>query len=216
MTPRSHPSPVESYLVRLDVQGAPVEGQLEMPAEPRGIVLLAPGGQSPRNSMVAQWLREDVGVGTLLVDLLAGDTEQLASRFVAVCDWLTRGTRTRGLPIGLLGARTAAPAALVAAADRPDDVAAVVSRGGGHGLADDILARVRAPTLLIVGDVDPAVVDISRKAADAISSTHDLAIIHGAGHLVDDPEQLGEASRCAARWFDRHLPVLESRDEPRG
>jgi putative phosphoribosyl transferase len=192
MDARPHPFPVESYLVCIDVEGAPLEGQLEMPAEPRGIVLIAHGSatehHSARNNLIAQSLREDVGVGTLLIDLLSeaeeaanmSDAHILASRLVAVCDWLTTGTRTRGLPIGLFGASTASAAALLAAAERPDDVTVVVSRRGEVDPERDVLDRVRAPTLLLDDD-DAAAIDLR-----------------------------------AASWFDRYLPVLESRDEPRG
>jgi dienelactone hydrolase len=224
-----HLAPVESYLVRVDVGGAALEGQLAMPAEPRGIVLFAHGNgssrHSPHNKFVAQALREDASVGTLLIDLLspaedAGDPrtaqlrfdiELLASRLVAICDWLERGTRTAGLPIGLFGASTGAAAALIASIDRPD-VAAIVSRSGRPDLvAAPLLARVRAPALLIVGGDDLEAIDVNRRAAQAMRDVHELSVVPLAGHRA-----LVEASRRAAIWFDRHLPEPAESDEPRG
>jgi putative phosphoribosyl transferase len=191
MDARGRSLPVESYLVRIDARGAPLEGHLQMPAEPRGIVLLADSSATAhhdrRHQWVAQSLREDVGVGTLLIDLATADDEVpapnrdlLAERLVAVCDWITSGTRTRGLPIGLFGASTAAAAALIAAAERPNDVAVVVSRAVEAEPDRDILARVRAPTLLL-------------------TEAEDLAAFDN-----------------AASWFDRYLPVVDRSDEPRG
>jgi pimeloyl-ACP methyl ester carboxylesterase len=229
-----HPSPLESYLVRIDVHGAPLEGQLAMPAEPRGIVAFAHGSgssrHSPRNKLVAQALREDVGVGTLLIDLLTPaedaldartgslrfDIALLASRVVSICDWLVKGTRTRGLPVGLFGASTGAAAALIAAAERPAIVEAVVSRGGRPDLALDVLPRIDAPTLFIVGGDDAMVIDLNLKAAEAMSCEHELAIIPGASHLFEEPGKLAEVARRAGAWFDRHLPAIESSEEPLG
>jgi putative phosphoribosyl transferase len=234
MSAQSHPSAIESYLVRVDVESVPLEGQLIMPAEPRGIVLFAHGSgssrHSPRNKLVARALREDVGVGTLLIDLLSAaedaldartaklrfDVELLAGRVGGICDWLTRGTRTGGLPIGLFGASTGAAAALLASTERPD-VAAIVSRGGRPDLVGEAaLARVAAPTLLIVGGDDPQVIDLNRRAAQAMRNVHELTVIPGAGHLFAEPGKLGEVSQRAAAWFDRHLPVRGESDEPRG
>jgi dienelactone hydrolase len=234
MSAQSHPIAVESYLVRIDAPGARLEGQLAMPAEPRGVVLFAHGSgssrHSPRNKFVAQALREDVSVGTLLIDLLSTtedaldahtaklrfDIGFLASRLIAICDWLAADSRTRTLPIGLFGASTGAAAALLAAAERPGEVAAIVSRGGRPDLAGEAIARVRAPTLLIVGGDDTAVIDLNRQAMRSMTNVHELTVIPGAGHLFEEPGKLGEVSRRASAWFDRHLPRIDSRDEPRG
>lgn len=232
MSANPHAFPVESYLVRVDVRGAPLEGQLTMPADPRGIVLFAHGSgssrHSPRNKLVAQSLREDVGVGTLLIDLLAAaedaldartaalrfDIGLLTRRVVGICDWLQAGTRTRGLPIGLFGASTGAAAALIAAAERPAEIEAVVSRGGRPDLAAEALPRVRAPTLLIVGGDDLAVVEFNRQAARAMSCPHEVSVIPGASHLFEEPGKLGEVSRRAGAWFDRYFPQRDYSDEP--
>ena len=225
---------MESYLVRIDVGGIQLEGQLEMPGEPRGIVLFAHESGSSRHStrdkLVAETLRQDASVGTLRIDLLTPeeveadtrtstrrfDVSRLASRVVGICDSLRAGRRTRELPLGLFGASTGAAAALIAAAHRAEDVAAVVCRGGRAELAMDVLERVRAPTLLIVGGDDTATVDTNREAASAMMCTRELAVVAGAAHLFEEPGKLGEVSRRAAGWFGRFLPAVDTRDEPRG
>ena len=234
MQTETHRAAVESYLVRIDVGDIQLEGQLEMPGEPRGIVLFAHGSgssrHSPRNKLVAQALRQDASVGTLLIDLLtpeedAADTRAstrrfdvplLASRVVEICGSLRGGRRTQGLPLGLFGAGTGAAAALIAAAQRPDDVAAIVCRGGRPDLATEVLDRVRAATLLIVGGDDTAVVDMNRQAASAMTCPHELSVVAGAGDLFEERGKLGEVSRRAAGWFARFLPAVDTRDEPRG
>jgi pimeloyl-ACP methyl ester carboxylesterase len=234
MSAQSHPSAVESYLVRVEAGDVLLEGQLMMPAEPRGIIVFAHGSgssrHSPRNKFVAQGLREDVGVGTLLIDLLSSDEdaydaqtgklrfdiELLARRLGDICAWLTVGTRTAALPIGLFGASTGAAAALIASTQR-EEVVAIVSRGGRPDLAGDaVLARVRAPTLLIVGGDDPQAIDLNRRAAQVMRTVHELTVIPGAGHLFAEPGKLGEVSQRAAAWFDRYLPARGDSDEPRG
>ena len=169
-------------------------------------------------------------MGTLLIDLLTSaedaadaksstyrfDIPLLASRVVGICDSLRAGRSTHGLPIGLFGTSTGAAAALVAAGERPDDVVAVVSRGGRLDLVTDALGRVQAPTLLIVGGDDTAVVDLNRKATRTMNCFHDLSVVAGAGHRFEEPGKLGEVSQRAAAWFARFLPPLDTRDEPRG
>ncbi|MDB4939510.1 MAG: dienelactone hydrolase [Labilithrix sp.] len=234
MSAQSHPSAVESYLVRVDTPGASLEGQLAMPAEPRGVVLFAHGSgssrHSPRNKFVAQALREDVSVGTLLIDLLSAaedaidartarlrfDIGFLASRLISICDWLATDRRTHNMPLGLFGASTGAAAALIAGAERPDDVAAIVSRGGRPDLAGAAVARVRAPTLLIVGGDDVPVLDLNRQAMQRMKTVCELTVIPNAGHLFEEPGKLLEVSRRASAWFNQHLPGLDDRDEPRG
>ena len=109
------------------------------------------------------------------------------------------------LPIGLFGASTGAAAALVAAAARPDDVGAVVSRGGRPDLAAPVLARVRAPTLLIVGGSDPVVLELNKQALELLQSEKQLVVVPGATHLFEEPGALDEVARLAANWFTRHL-----------
>jgi pimeloyl-ACP methyl ester carboxylesterase len=211
-----------------------IEGDLAIPSATGGLVVFAHGSgssrHSPRNKLVAQALRQDASVGTLLIDLLSPaedavdsksasyrfDIPLLGARVIGICDSIRAGRTTHGLPIGLFGASTGAAAALIAAAERPDDIAAVVSRGGRPDLAMDVLDRVRAPTLLIVGGEDAAVIDLTREAAAAMTCVHELSVVAGAGHLFEEPGKLGEVSRRAASWFARFLPALDERDEPRG
>jgi len=201
---------------------AVLEGDLVVPPVATGIVAFAHGSgssrHSPRNKQVADTLIE-AGLGTLLVDLLTPAEEAvdrvtaqhrfdivlLARRLVAAVDWL-RQTAAPELSVGLFGASTGAAAALVAAAERPDDVRAVVSRGGRPDLAGPALARVRAPTLLIVGGRDPQVLELNRLALEALGAVEkQLVIVPGATHLFEEPGALDEVARLAADWFTRHL-----------
>ena len=193
--------------VAVPVDGLDLEGTLSVPREATGVVLFAHGSgssrHSPRNRFVAAELQQ-AGLGTLLIDLLSAEEERvdartgelrfdiglLARRVVAATDWLARQAAATGLPIGCFGASTGAAAALVAAAERPDVVAAVVSRGGRPDLAGDALGRVRAPTLLIVGGNDEVVLDL---------------IVPGATHLFPEPGKLERVAELARDWFTRHL-----------
>jgi putative phosphoribosyl transferase len=172
---------------------------------------------SPRNRGVAGQLQR-AGFGTLLMDLLTAGEEELdrrsrelrfdigllARRLVGAVDWLAArfGREAR---VGLFGASTGAAGALVAAAERPDQVAAVVSRGGRPDLAGRALERVTAPTLLIVGGADPQVLALNRQAAGRLAAEHRLEIVSGAGHLFEEPGALQEVARLAAAWFSEHL-----------
>jgi dienelactone hydrolase len=172
---------------------------------------------SPRNRLVAEQLQR-AGFGTLLMDLLTAEEEQidlrsrdfrfdiglLARRLIAAVDWLT-ARFGEGLRVGLFGASTGAAAALVAAAERPDWVAAVVSRGGRPDLAGSALVRVAAPTLLIVGGADAQVLTLNRQAAGRLAGLHHLEIVPGAGHLFEEPGTLDEVARLAIDWFVTHL-----------
>jgi dienelactone hydrolase len=198
-----------------------LHGNLTIPAGATGIVLFAHGSgssrHSPRNRYVARKLNE-VGFGTLLLDLLTQEEEAvddytaqlrfdialLAGRLVGATDWLSRGASTRDLSIGYFGASTGAGAALVAAARRPNVVAAVVSRGGRPDLAGEALSQVRAPTLLIVGSDDVPVTGMNRKALDQLGApVKQLAIVPGATHLFEEPGKLEEVARLAGDWFTR-------------
>jgi dienelactone hydrolase len=207
--------------VAIPVGEVTLAGDLEVPSAAVGIVVFAHGSGSgrlsPRNRAVADALR-DRGLGTLLMDLLTEDEERvdlrtaelrfdiplLAERVVATVDWVAR--RDRELPVGLFGASTGAAAALIAAARRPEDVRAVVSRGGRPDLAGDVLPRVKAPTLMIVGGADHEVIDLNRRAMAAMSEEVRLELIPGATHVFEEPGALEEVSRMAADWFLRHLP----------
>lgn len=199
-----------------------LDGDLVIPDTAKGIVLFAHGSgsgrHSPRNRMVAETLNER-GLGTLLVDLLTPEEEEvdrvtgelrfdidlLARRLIGAIDWLREEPTTSSLSIGLFGASTGAAGALVAAAERPDEVAAVVSRGGRPDLAFDALPQVRAPTLLIVGGLDPVVIELNRQAWDYIRAEKRLVVVPGATHLFEEPGVLEAVARLAADWFWRFL-----------
>jgi putative phosphoribosyl transferase len=196
-----------------------LRGMLELPPSPRGIVLFAHGSGSsrlsPRNNYVAGELRR-AGLGTLLLDLLSRDEDSqyehrfdialLRARLDDAARWLTEQPQTKGLALGLFGASTGAAAALQLAASRPDDIAAVVSRGGRPDLAGgEALAQVRAPTLLIVGGEDHAVIELNRQALRELTCEKELAVVRGATHLFEKPGALAEVARLAARWFKGYL-----------
>jgi pimeloyl-ACP methyl ester carboxylesterase len=215
-------------LVRIVVGSAQLEGNLSLPEAATGVVLFAHGSgssrHSPRNRYVAQALNEG-GLGTLLIDLLTAAEERedartgrlrfdialLAARVVGASDWLARNTATAHLPIGYFGASTGAAAALVAAAERPDDVRAVVSRGGRPELAIPALNRVQAPTLLIVGGEDVPVIEMNREALKHLEVEKRLEIIPGATHLFEEPGTLEEVARLAREWFQEHLKPYTGR-----
>ena len=208
----------------VQVTGGPVvlEGNLGVPEGARGVVLFAHGSgsgrHSPRNRYVAGMLRE-AGLATLLVDLLTSEEEELdlrtrqlrfdigllAERLVGATDWISQSPDTRNLPVGYFGASTGAGAALAAAAERPEEVGAVVSRGGRPDLAGDSLSRVQAPTLLIVGGNDIPVIGMNREAMEQMHVEKELEIVSGATHLFEEPGALEEVARLAAEWFVHHL-----------
>lgn len=168
--------------------------------------------------MVADRLNAS-GFGTLLIDLLTREEEDvdartghlrfdigmLAERLLVAGDAMVTEPAARDLPLGYVGASTGAAAAILAAADRPGTVRAIVSRGGRPDLAGDALPRVRAPTLLIVGSLDEAVIELNGRAARLMRCERRLAIVAGATHLFEEPGTLDEAARLAIGWFTRHL-----------
>jgi pimeloyl-ACP methyl ester carboxylesterase len=191
---------------------------LAVPQKPGGLVVFAHGSGSgrfsPRNAYAAHALQER-GFATLLFDLLTPgesadrrnvfDIDLLARRVSEAIDWARADGRTRTLSIGLFGASTGAGAALAAAAGCPAEVAAVVSRGGRPDLAGAALARVRAPTLLIVGGDDREVIALNRSAQAQMSCESELVIVPGAGHLFEEPGTLDQALAAAAAWFEAHI-----------
>jgi dienelactone hydrolase len=208
--------------VRLQAGQVELDGDLEVPAGAAGVVLFAHGSgssrHSPRNRQVAAALRQ-AGLATLLLDLLTAAEEELdrataelrfdvgmlAERLVAAVDWLLAEAATAGLAVGAFGASTGAGAALVAAVERPQAVAAVVSRGGRPDLAGAALAQVRAPTLLIVGGRDRQVLDLNRAALAELPPSSRLEVVPDATHLFEEPGALDQVARLAAAWFTRHL-----------
>jgi putative phosphoribosyl transferase len=213
--------------VEIPAEGVELEGTLSLPDGAAGVVLFAHGSgssrHSPRNRYVAGVLRE-AGLATLLIDLLTAEEEEvdlrtrhlrfdielLAQRLAGATDWLRRNPDTRDLRIGYFGASTGAGAALIAAAERPDDAFAVVSRGGRPDLAGEALSLVRAPTLLIVGGEDEPVIRMNEEALARLRVEKRLEIIPGAGHLFEEPGALEEVARLAAEWLARHLVPAEA------
>lgn len=199
-----------------------LRGLLGVPKNARGVVLFAHGSGSgrlsSRNNFVARSL-QDAGLATLLIDLLSEEEERvdagtghlrfdiafLAKRLEAATTWLSNTADTRSLDVGYFGASTGAAAALVAAAEMPDNVAAVVSRGGRPDLAGEHLADVKAPTLLIVGSRDVPVIPLNEDAYAQLRCAKKLEIVPGASHLFEEPGTLEVVSRLASSWFLRYL-----------
>jgi dienelactone hydrolase len=210
--------------VRIPVGTEWLHADLGCPPEARGVIVFAHGSgssrRSPRNQFVARTLRER-GLATLLADLLTEredtidrltahlrfDIPLLGHRLVALIDWVSARPELAGLPVGLFGASTGAAAALVAAAERPDAVAAVVSRGGRPDLAGSALPLVVAPTLLLVGSLDVSVIELNRDAMAHMHNDPVLSIIPGATHLFEEAGTLEQVAARAGDWFGLHLPA---------
>ncbi|MFJ9771333.1 phosphoribosyltransferase family protein [Kitasatospora sp. NPDC101157] len=220
--PGDPPEDVDRELL-LSVAGVRLAGRLTVPAGARGVVVFAHGSgsgrHSPRNRHVARYLNR-VGLGTLLFDLLTEaeepdrrkvfDVGLLGSRLTAVARELERTDGARGLPLGLFGASTGAAAALYTAAELGPAVRAVVSRGGRPDLAGpDVLGRVDAPTLLVVGALDTTVLDLNRQARARLRGRSELAVVPHASHLFEEPGTLDQAAELAGDWFLRHLPPTD-------
>jgi dienelactone hydrolase len=216
------PTTVRTNTVRLRAGRAVIDGDLIRPATPAGLVIFAHGSGSSRfssrNRSVADVLVGG-GFAALLLDLLTRDEEavdlqtrefrfdieRLAHRVVAAIDWAAGESALSALPVGCFGASTGAAAALVAAAERPLAVRAVVSRGGRPDLAAEALLRVQAPTLLIVGGDDIPVIGLNRAAMQQMHAPVQLEIVPGATHLFEEPGALERVSELALGWFHHHL-----------
>jgi dienelactone hydrolase len=209
--------------VRLDLDGTVLNADLTLPPDADSLVIFAHGSgstrRSSRNRAVADTFHH-AGLGTLLLDLLTEGEERtdiataefrfdiplLAARVIGAIDWARINEPTSRLHLGLFGASTGAAAALIAAAERPAVVGAVVSRGGRADLADDALGRVRAPTLLIVGGRDDVVIALNRDAVARIPAEEkELQIVAGATHLFEEPGALDQVAALSRSWFVRHL-----------
>jgi dienelactone hydrolase len=208
--------------VRIPTGPVTLEGELTVPRDAGGLVLFAHGSgssrRSPRNQFVAQLLRK-AGLGTLLFDLLSpeeGSHEDaggrlrfniglLTQRLVCAAHWVTDEDEARHLRLGFFGASTGGGAALVAAADLGKTVGAVVSRGGRPDLAGNALRRVKAPTLLIVGERDEAVLELNEEAYEMLDCEKTLALVPGATHLFEEPGAMEEVARLSGDWFLEHL-----------
>lgn len=210
--------------VDIDEGGVRLEGLLNIPTNPRGLVVFAHGSgssrHSPRNRHVATLLNQS-GLGTLLFDLLTPeeelnrgnvfDIELLADRLIQATRWLRSSETWGSQPIGYFGASTGAAAALWAAAELGPELSAVVSRGGRPDLAMGRLSEVSAPTLLIVGGHDPTVLDLNRRAQMALRCESSLEVVAGAGHLFEEPGTLDQVAASARGWFLNHLTGIKSR-----
>ncbi|TGC09505.1 dienelactone hydrolase family protein [Methanolobus halotolerans] len=212
----------EENSVKITIDSISLGGNLDIPGGAKGIVIFAHGSGSsrfsPRNRFVAGYLQGQ-GLATLLFDLLTPgeeeidnqtaqfrfDIEMLAERLVAVTDWVVENPATANLKIGYFGASTGAAAALIAASERPGQTRAVVSRGGRPDLADRALANVKAPTLLIVGNMDSPVIEMNKWALERLDSEKRMELVRGATHLFEEPGTLEEAARLAGEWFSKYL-----------
>lgn len=210
----------KKQLINIVAEGVSIEGMLELPQKTSGMILFAHGSGSsrlsPRNNYVASVLR-DAGLGTLLLDLLTAGEDQtyetrfdislLTQRLETALMWLRQpGSELAGLPVGLFGASTGAAAALRVAARQPQAVQAVVSRGGRPDMAGaDALARVRAPTLLLVGGLDDVVIELNKAAYERMQGERQLRIVPDATHLFEEAGALESVAQMAADWFLLHL-----------
>jgi putative phosphoribosyl transferase len=208
--------------VRIPAERATLDGNLTTVDHANGLVLFAHGSgssrHSPRNQFVAQTLNK-AGLVTLLFDLLTPDEESvdlytrehrfdialLAERLIHASKWAKEQKQTRDLTIGYFGSSTGGGAALVAAAELPNEVGAVVSRGGRPDLAGDALPKVKAPTLLIVGGEDHAVVELNEQARAQMKCEVKIEIVPGATHLFEEPGSLEQVAKLASDWFVNHL-----------
>jgi dienelactone hydrolase len=220
----------ENRYVQILSTGVRLEGIMSIPEDAKGLVIFVHGSgsshHSPRNQYVAQTLQEG-GLATLLFDLLTPleeeselqtrhlrfDTDLLARRTAGVLEWVDLQPYGYGLKRGLFGSSTGAGAALMAAAELPDRVDAIVSRGGRPDLAGRALGNVEAPTLLIVGGNDETVISLNEQALAQMSPIAEkkLVIVPGASHLFEEPGALEYAAQLARDWFQTHLNSVSVR-----
>jgi dienelactone hydrolase len=220
----------QAQILRIPVAGVTLNADLVVPMNATGVVLFAHGSgssrHSHRNQFVARILQES-GFATLLMDLLTPDEERidnqtrehrfdiqlLATRLAAVVQWTATQASLKGLPIGLFGASTGAAASVVAAVKQSDLVKSVVSRGGRPDLAGDHLKIIRAPTMLIVGGYDDAVLVLNEQAKARMTGQVTLKIVPRATHLFEEPGALAQVADYAAAWFGTTLKKSEVRSE---
>ena len=214
--------------MKVPIDGIELAGDIALPVRAKGLVVFAHGSgssrRSPRNRHVADVLNQG-SIGTVLIDLLTEQEEVvdlrtadlrfniplLGQRLVAITDWILRQTHLNKLGLGYFGASTGAAAALVAAAEHPALVRAVVSRGGRPDLAGAALGAVLAPTLFIVGGEDLVVLDLNYSAIEKLPrrTEHRVEIIEGATHLFEEPGALDQVAALARNWFQKHLKSTE-------
>jgi dienelactone hydrolase len=212
----------ENSYVKIPVNEITLGGNLVIPKNAKGIVVFVHGSGSsrfsPRNRFVAEKLQTN-GIATLLMDLLIREEELidvqtrefrfdiklLSERLIGATSWLRRKPGTLDLNIGYFGSSTGAAAALIAAAKYPEEIRAIVSRGGRTDLAENYLSRGDAPTLLIVGSDDDIVLKINRETMKQLNVEKKLEIVSGASHLFEEPGKLDTVAEFAAEWFKKHL-----------
>lgn len=210
--------------LRLHLDDIALPGDLHIPDHAKGIVVFAHGSGSsrlsPRNRFVVDVLRQDQ-IGTLLIDLLTPGEERLdevtkefrfdipllSERLSRVVDWVSRQSHFHDFPIGIFGASTGAAAALIVAAKYPDLITAVVSRGGRPDLAGPYIPEVQAPTLFIVGEMDPSVIALNEQAQTRMKAASRMHIVPGATHLFEEKGALEEVARLATEWFVQNMPI---------
>lgn len=221
MTDSSYNRSLEKTAVRIPAGDVLLSGDLTIPADAKAVVAFAHGSGSSRHSTRNRYVAETLNgykFATLLADLLTGEEEiidmrtrhlrfdipMLADRLINIAAWLQDEPQTRHLKIGWFGASTGAGAALIAAARRPENIMAVVSRGGRPDLAGDYLTEVLAPVLLIVGENDPQVLELNKSALARLNAECRLEIVPNATHLFEEPGTLEAAALLAAEWFQGH------------
>lgn len=213
---------VKNMPVSIPAQDVILNADLTIPPDARGIIVFAHGSGSSRHSVRNRYIAEKLNesnFATLLADLLTLEEEEideqtrqwrfdipmLARRLSDIAAWLQRDLDLRDLKIGWFGASTGAGAALIAAARNPENVMAVVSRGGRPDLAGESLSDVKAPVLLIVGGNDHQVLELNRRALEKLNAQSKLEIVPGATHLFEEPGALETAAQLAASWFEKHV-----------
>ena len=216
------PTSIVTRAVQIPDGNVQLDGDLRLTSAPTGLIVFAHGSGSSRHSIRNREVAEALtagGFATLLLDLLTSheesidqfthqfrfDIPRLGRRVVAAVDWTADQDDLNRLPVGCFGASTGAAAALIGAAERPQRIAAVVSRGGRPDLAGDALSDVVAPTLLIVGGADEPVIELNEEAKRRMSAVVRLEIIPGATHLFEEPGALDQVSLLAMNWFARYL-----------
>lgn len=209
--------PITHRMVQIRSNGRRLQGDLLLPEDAHGLAIFAHGPGSNRGSARTQAVArrlQDIGYGTLLVDLLelaeqesrkTFETPILALRLRSAAEWCAADAATCNLPIAYFGANGAAAAAIAAAARQPDQVKAIVSGGGRPDLAWDDLALLQTPTLLLVGSKDAAALDLNRRAFEKMTCPRELLLVSGTTHHFSEPGALDEVAKLTARWFDRYL-----------
>ncbi len=208
--------------LKIPVGEVVIEGTLTLPPAVKGVVLFAHGSGSSRFSTRNQYVAKEfnkAAIGTLLFDLLTQEEEEtdivtaeyrfniplLADRLIGATEWLRNDPKTKRLAFGYFGASTGAAAALIAAAKLPNEISAVISRGGRPDLAGKYLSNVVTPTLLIVGGLDIEVIELNRQAMNQMKSEKKIVIIPDATHLFEEQGTLEEVAKVSIDWFLKYL-----------